>query len=373
LLGASYSYLGKRWSGNAAVQWQSESFRQLGSQADQLAQQSGSAQLNLPLGAGTLSVNYLRHQLVGAALMRIVNLNFSQRLASNLVASMVVLKPLSSSAGTTLGLTLTLLLDAQHVASSSLSGGATAHSAYTTVSRTTPRDGGFGYRLASLNGSDPARQQASLAHNQSNGSFQAEVVRQQTDVSTRLSAQGGLALIEDDVYFGRRLDESFAVVKVAGVAKIPIYLENQVAAHTNARGRAVVGPLRAYQDNNISLDPLTLKIDTTINAVKHTVVPRSQGGVLVDFEARQVRRATLTLRQIAGTVLPPWTTVEVRGVASGFVVGQRGEVFVELPQPGANQAMARLPDGSRCQFTVDVPVGAANLSFLEPITCLPVQ
>jgi len=374
LLGASYSYLGKRWSGQASLQWQSGSFRQLGSHPDQLAQQSGSAQLNLPLGAGTLSVNYLRHQLVGAALMRIVNLSFSQRLASNLVASMVVFKPLSPDTGTTLGLTLTLLLNAQHVASSSLSGGTDTHSAYTTLSRTTPRDGGYGYRLASLNGSDPARQQASLAHNQSNGSFQAEVVRQQTDVSTRLSAQGGLAVMEDDVYFGRRLDESFAVVKVAGVAKIPIYLENQVAAHTNARGRAVVGPLRAYQDNNISLDPLTLRLDTTVSAVKHTVVPRSQGGVLVDFEARQVRRVTLTVRDLAGTVLPPWTEVEVRGVAQGFVVGQRGEVFVELPPPGVNPVTtAHLPDGSRCQFTVDVPVGTPNLSFLEPITCLPVQ
>lgn len=372
LLGASYSYLGKRWSGHASVQWQSGSFHQLGSNPDKLVQQSGSAQLNLPLGAGKLSVNYLRHQLVGADLMRIVNLNFSQRLASNLHASMVMFKPLFPSAGTTLGLTLTLLFDAQHVVSSSLSGGTDTHSAYTTVSRTTPRDGGFGYRLASLNGSDPARQQASLAHNQSNGSFQAEMVHQQTDVSTRLSAQGGLALIDGDVYFGPRLDESFAVVKVAGVAKIPIYLENQVVAHTNARGRAVVGPLRAYQDNNISLDPLTLRLDTTVSTVKHTVVPRSQGGVLVDFQARKIYRVTLTMLDQAGTVLPPWTAIEVHGVAQGFVIGYRGEVFVELPQPGTNLAMARLPDGSRCQFTVDVPVGTPNLSFLEPITCLPV-
>lgn len=373
LLDASYSYLGKRWSGHASVQWQSGSFRQLGSNPDQLTQQSGSVQLNLPLGSGSLSVNYLRHQLVGADLMRIVNLSFSQRLASKLHVSMVMFKPLFPRAGTTLGLTLTLLLDAQHVLSSSLSGGTDTHSAYTTVSRSTPPDGGFGYRLASLNGSDPARQQASLAHNQSNGSFQAELVRQQSDVSARLSAQGGLVLMEDDMYFGRRLDESFAVVKVAGVAKIPIYLENQVAANTNARGRAVVGPLRAYQDNNISLDPLTLRMDTAVNAVKHTVVPRSQGGVLVDFHARQMRRVTLTVLDLAGSELPPWTAVEVRGVAQNFVIGHRGEVFVELPQPGANLAMAWLPDGSRCQFTIDVPVGTPNLSFLKPITCLPAE
>lgn len=373
LLSTSYSYLGKRWSGHATMQWQSQSFRLLGSNPDQLVQQSGTAQINLPLGTGTLSVNYLRHQLVGAALMRIVNLSFSQRLARNLHASLLVFKPLAPNTGTTLGLTLTLLLDTQHVASSSLSGGSDTHSAYTTLSRTTPRDGGYGYRLASLNGSDPARQQASVSRNQSNGSYQAEVAHQQTNVSTRLSAQGGLAVVDGDVYFGRRLDESFAVVKVVGVDKIPIYLENQVVAHTNARGRAVVGPLRAYQDNSISIDPLTLTLDTTVSAVQHTVVPRSQGGVLVDFEARQIHRFTLTLHDPTGAVLPPWTVIEVHGGAQSFVVGLRGEVFVALPQSNANPVLAHLPDGSRCQFTADVPAGTPNLSFLEPMTCLPMQ
>jgi len=371
LLGLRYSYLGKRWSGNAQWQWQSSSFRQLGSNPDRLEQQSGSVQLALPVGAGTLSVSYLRQQIFGENLTRLIHLNYSHRLARDLLASLTLFKPLWPDTGTTLGLTLTLLLDAQRVASSTLMGGTGAHSAYTQVSRSTPHDQGLGYRVASLNGADNARQEASVSRNQSMGSFQAEVVRQQSDVSTRLGLQGGLAVLDGDVYVGRRLDQSFAVVKLDGAPRVPVYLENQVVAHTNWRGRAVVGPLQAYQDNHISIDPLSFSLDTTANAIKKTVVPRSQGGVMLDFELRQVHRFTLTLVQINGAVLPAWTEVEVSHVTQTFVVGHRGAVFVEFPQRTGNRVSARLPDGSTCSVTVDVPHAASNLSFLEPMTCLP--
>lgn len=373
LLAASYSYSGKHWSGNAQWQWQNPNFRQLGSNPDRLAQQSGTVQLNLPLGPGTLSVNYLRDQAYAQALTRIINLNYSQRLGHGLFAAFTLFKPLSPDASTTLGLTMTLLLDAQHSASATAHGGAGSHSLYATVSRNTPRDEGFGYRLASLNGGDAARQEATFTRNQSIGSFQAEIVRQQADVSARLGMQGGLALLDGDLYVSRRLDQSFAIVHVEGEPKIPIYLENQVVAHTNSRGRAVVSPLRAYQANNISLDPLTLRMDTSVNSVNQVVVPRSQGGVQVDFETHQVRSVTLTVLLPDGTALPPWTPVEVMGVAKVFVTGLRGEVFVELPQRSGNRVRAGLPEGLGCEFTADVPATAANLSFLEPMTCRPVH
>ncbi len=373
LLAASYSYSGKRWSGSAQWQWQNTNFRQLGTNPDRLAQQSGAVQLNLPLGPGTLSVNYLRDQAYTEALTRIVNLSYSQRLGRDLFASFTLFKPLSPDAGSTFGLTLTLLLDAQHNASATAHGGAGTHSLYTTVSRNTPRDEGFGYRLASLNGDEATRQEATFTRNQSMGSFQAEVVSQQSAVSTRLGMQGGLALLDGDLYLSRRLDQSFAIVLVEGEPKIPIYLENQVVAHTNARGRAVVSPLRAYQENSVSLDPLTLRMDTTVSSVKKGVVPRSQGGVRVDFEAHQARSVTLTVLLPDGMVLPPWTPVEVAGVAKVFVTGLRGEVFVELPQRKGNRVQAGLAAGLRCEFKADVPATAANLSFLEPMTCLPIQ
>ena len=373
LLAASYSYSGKRWSGNAQWHWQNPNFRQLGSNPDRLTQQSGAVQLNLPLGPGTLSVNYLRDQAYAQALTRIVNLSYSQRLARDLFASFTLFKPLSPDAGTRLSLTLTLLLDAQHNASATANGGAGPHSLYAMVSQNTPRDEGLGYRLASLSGGEAARQDASFTRNQSIGSFQAEVVRQQAAVSTRLGMQGGLALLDGDLYLSRRLDQSFAIVQVEGEPKIPIYLENQVVAHTNARGRAVVSQLRAYQENTISLDPLTLRIDTTVGSVSKTVVPRSQGGVRVDFEAHQARTVTLTVRLPDGTALPPWTPVKVIGAAKVFVTGLRGEVSVELPQRGSNRVRADLVEAPPCEFMADVPATAANLSFLEPMTCLPIQ
>lgn len=366
----SYSYLGRLLSASARLQLNSLNFRQIGSDAASLPQQIGSAQISAPLGQGTLSINYLRRLNQGESMTRLVNLNYAHRLGRDAYLSFTLLKQLSSDAGTMAALGLTILFDQRHVGSTTLRaqpGGGS--SLYTDFQQSMPPGEGVGYRLAAMNGGGNPRQEASVTRNQTYGSLQADLVRMDGEVSARLSARGGIAVLDKGVYFSRGLDQGFAVVQAKDIAGVPVFLENQVVAHTDQRGRAVVTNVRAYQENRIRIDPVTLPLEASVSAVEQTVVPRKQGGVLVDFKVRRVRSATLTIVQADGTLLPPWTPVEVVGMENAFVSGKRGEVFVELPDPKGNRVIARPEGGPACELLVDQPDEASIVPFLGPLRC----
>jgi outer membrane usher protein len=156
------------------------------------------------------------------------------------------------------------------------------------------------------------------------------------------------------VYLSRGIAESFAIVQVGQTADVPVYLESQLAARTRADGSALVNNLRAYQDNRISLDPLALPLNSSMGAMTQTVQPRWMGGVQLDFSVHPVIGMTLTVEQADGSLLPPWTAVQVQGLAQSFVVGRRGEVYVEFPQAG-NFRLSAAPAGrNACSFELAV-------------------
>ena len=365
-----YNYLGRSWSANARLQLYNLFFRQLGSDPANLPQQIGSVHISAPLGHGTMSVSYLRHLSQGQSMTRIVNFNYSQKVADGLFASFILLKTMSSGAGTIAEITLTKIFDQKHFGSSTLYGGPGAPTLYTDFQQAAPRNEGTGYRLAVMNGGDSARQEASVTRNQSFGSLQADLVRLGGDVNSRLSAQGGIDVLGDGVYFSRGHDEGFAIIEVKDIPGVSVYLENQLVAHTDQRGRAVVSNLLAYQKNHIRIDPLTLPMEASVNDVEKIVIPRSQGGVLVDFEVLKTRSAILRIVQTDGNPLPPWTPVEVAGMERAFVSGNRGEVFVDLPNLKGNRVTAHPAGSPACELSVDLPDSVSTVPFLGPLTCV---
>lgn len=68
-------------------------------------------------------------------------------------------------------------------------------------------------------------------------------------------------------------------------------------------------------------------------------------------------------------MLPLQTPVEVMGVSGEFVSGNRGEVFVELPQCRGNRVIARPVGSPSCNLNVDLPNTDLTVPYLEPMTC----
>lgn len=367
-----YSYLGRHWSASGRMQLYSNDFRQLGSDPARLPRQIVTAQFSAPLGGGTLSVNYLRRLNQGESMTRIANLSYSWKISDKAFASFTLLKPLAVRDGTVASLSVIFIIGRDRVASATLNRQPDGTTAYADFQRATPQDLGTGYRFAALKGGNTSRQEASLTNNQSFGAFQVDLVQLDQEVSARESMRGSIATLGDGVYFGRSLDQGFAVVKTSDIPGVPVLLENQIVARTNASGRALVRNLQPYQQNRISIDPLMLPLETTIGAVEQTVVPRSQGGVVVDFKVRTLRSAILLIVQADGTVLPPWSPVEVAGMEVSYVAGKRGEVFVELPDATANTIIARPAGAPACMLKVDQPAVGSTVPFIGPVTCTPV-
>ncbi len=367
----SYSFLGRRWSASARLQLNGLNFRQIGSDLANLPRQIATAQFSAPVGPGTVSVNYVQRQNVGEALTRVVSLNYSQRVTEQWFGTFTLIRSASPAPSTVAAVALTVLLDQRHFAGTTLASAAGGPTLYSEFQQS-PLDEGTGYRLAMLNGGT-GRQEASITRNQSFGSADLDLVRVNGATAGRLTLRGDVALLAGDLHFARNLGDGFAVAQVKDVPGVAIYLNNQVVAHTNRRGRAVVGDLRPYQENLVGIDPLALRMDMAIGKTQQIVIPRSRGGVLIDFEVRPVYGATLAIVQSDGQPLPPWTPVEVEGGNGPFITGNRGEVSVELPRQKGNRVIARQPGAAPCEVLVDLESAAATVPFLGPFVCAPLH
>ncbi len=353
LFSALYSYTGSKVAVNARATITSAGFRQLGTDLNNLPARLATLQATVPLGAGTLIANGLVRQNQDGAQVRVLTLSYAQRLNDRVFATLSVLNT-DAQPGVTVLVGITALLDQRHYSNASVNHTAHTDTVYADYMQAADAGEGVGYRLATSQGDGDATQNAAFTSNLASGSWGAEAAQQNGAISTRLWATGGAASLGNGFYLSRGIAESFAIVQVGQAANVPVYLESQLVAHTRTDGSALVNNLRAYQDNRISVDPLAVPLDSSIGAMSQTVQPRFLGGVPIDFAVHRVVGMTLTVQQSDGTPLPPWTRVQVLGLPQSFVVGRRGEVFVEFPAAGIYRLNATPAAREVCSFGVQV-------------------
>jgi outer membrane usher protein len=364
LVGALYSYTGSRLAINARAAWTSPGFRQLGSDLNNLPGQLASVQAAMPLGAGTVIANYLQRQNQNEAPLRILNLSYSQRVNAHVFANLSVLTT-NAQVGATVQAGITVMLDSKHFSNASVNHSAQGDTRYADFAQAADSAEGTGYRLATTQGSGGAMQSADFTSNHAGGSWGAQAQQQAGATSTRLWATGGAATLGNGVYWTRGIDQSFAIVQVGQAADVPVYLESQLVARTRADGTALVNNLRAYQDNRVSVDPLAVPLDSSVGAMSRTVQPRWLGGVVLDFEVHPVIGMTLVVSQADGTLLPPWTSVELAGASQSFVTGRRGEVYVEFPHVGTYRLTASPAGGKDCSLVVQAMSGTTSATRVD--------
>jgi outer membrane usher protein len=187
----------------------------------------------------------------------------------------------------------------------------------------------------------------------------------------RLGASGGIALLGGQLHASRRLDDSFALVRVPDHEGVPVLLDNQSVAQTDARGLALVTNLRPYQSNPISIGAEMLPLDTELPTSRIDVRPARRSGTVVDFAARRSRGALVTVALEDGQVLPAGALVRVDDGADEFPVARRGQVYVT-----GLRARSRIEaswKGQRCSIEVGLPADAGPLPSLGPFVCKGVR
>jgi outer membrane usher protein len=204
-----------------------------------------------------------------------------------------------------------------------------------------PQGPGYGYQVSAERG-DIDQLSARGSWNGEREIASAWVQQSGGQTFAQAGLSGALLWFASEPFLVRRLDQGFAVARVAGVSGLPIYHDGQVIAHTDRDGTALVTGLRPFERNEISVDPAQLPLSVDVAATSFHPVPFRRGGVLVDVAMQEA--VSIRLVREEGGPVPPGAWVHTSGTR--VPVGLDGLAFVQV-QPGVNRFEITW-EGGRC-------------------------
>ena len=359
------------WNLSARMQWNSSGFAQVG-QVPALPPPIHSSSLSLGYmagAAGAVSVAYVGEHNRDQADTRIATASYSVSLGSFGSFTLSALRNLTGEVSTSIFALMSIPLGASrsiNISAQSVRGAATETRTdfTTTLQRNLPMGEGYGYRLQAR--SDHSTQAAlSLQNNFVTSTL--ELAQSQSITATRLGVSGGVAILGRDAFLSRRIDQSFAVVRIPDYPNVRVLTDNQPAGRTDAEGNALIPRLRAYDVNVISVDQHDLPMDAQINALEVEAVPYFRSGIDVPFPIKFSNGATLTIHLEDGTPLPAGASVHEVGGNGLYSVGYDGEVYVTGLGPATR--LRALWNGQRCEFEVSYTRSADPLPDLGVFLC----
>lgn len=357
------------------VQLASQRFAQLGLQPGELApRQVSRFFVGANAGAyGSVAASYTRQDYRDRDEAELANASYSIRLGRLGFLSFSVLRVLSGETKTSFNLNFTYVLGERSSASVSAAHDPTGSEAVVQVQRNLPPGDGVGYRLVggATESTKSQRVGADLSVQNAFGLYTLEAARNQGQTGYRAGARGSVAILGGNVFASRQIGDAFAVVQVPDYPGVRVYADNQVVAHTDAGGSALVPRLRPYQKNTIRIEQADLPMDAEIDALEQDTVPYLRSGVLLQIPVRRSRGALLTVILDNGEPLPSGAVVHIVGETNEFPTGLKGEVYVTGLLPSNRLRIGWR--GQRCEVVVPFLPTTDPLPHLGTYTCAGVR
>jgi len=315
-----------------------------------------------------------------------INLNYSgmrTRQSRYRTMSVTVSRPLSPSANlqasafkdmdgrgaTGIYVGLTFLLDGQaSVTASARRDGGRDSVGVQAVSQTGMRQGDVGWGLSNqqYEGGDAIRSayasyrapaallrvQADEAYGRGRGSVQAD--------GALVAAAGGL-------YAANRIGQAFAVVTQAGPG-VEIRQGGVAMGRTDERGTMLLPDIRPYSAQQVFIDAATLPDGWEAARTELVAMAAYRHGAVLDFGARRVQAAVVTLRDRAGQAPPVGSPVRLEG-GDETVVGYDGQVYVRGLSE-RNVLTVDLGKAGRCTARFAYDRAGPAQPQLGPVPCL---
>jgi len=322
----------------------------------------------LPLKLGSMGVGFLHLGTTDGKRSDIVNLSYSRPLiydASLFVSAFFDLKD-KKTAGIFAGLSIPL-----GKSTSASTGVSMTRQGATAVSDASksiqPEVGSYGWRIQDSEGATTYRSVT--------GSYRASMAQVEgqawqssgSAAGGSVTAQGAISTMGGGVFLSNRIDDSFAVVDV-GAPNVDVLYENRAAGKTNAQGQVLIPTLRAYQPNNIAIDPKGLPLDADVSTTQSTVTPADRTGVLVRFGVKTgIQSAIVVFGDKSGKFLPAGTSGKLDGAEEPFVVGYDGKAYVKglAETNGAVLTVA----GGECRASFPYAAQKDTQVVIGPVTC----
>ena len=235
------------------------------------------------------------------------------------------------------------------------------------VQHNPPPLGGFGYRATLQPGAHP-RFDLALSTYQQHAIYSIEASRFLHQLSYRADMSGGLAWIDGGIFAGQPLRDSFAVVQVDDFRGVGIYAEHRLVAHTNARGRALVPNLRAYDRNQLAIEQADLPLDARIDALDLNATPAARSGMLVKFPVRREHSVQFRIVLDDGIGIPGSASVAREDTRELVQLGNDGQTLLSDVMPGTIMLLVRWR-ADECRVAVSIPAEIPPLLDLGVFQC----
>ena len=189
----------------------------------------------------------------------------------------------------------------------------------------------------------------------------AFVTGSDTSVGLYGSIEGSAALIDGQVDFMQRVDDSFAVVD-AGAPGVRVYRENQLVGKTGGDGKLFVGGIRSYEANKLSIEPNDLPLDSSISETSRKISLPEKSGTVIRFadQDKGTKSGLVVFVNQAGEFLSAGTTGKNLTSGEDFVVGYDGEAFLNYLKPENSVEISLGLSTCQAQF---------RLGVIEPVVC----
>ena len=154
----------------------------------------------------------------------------------------------------------------------------------------------------------------------------------------------------------RPVEESFAIVRVPGIAGIPVFLENKLVGVTNSEGSLVVGPLQELEPSRITIDERKLPFDVQVEVSELFAVPNRKHAAMIVFPIRTMSARAFTVKWNGEF---PKTGAQAKSGKEEVTIGHGGEIFLEHAEAG--QEIQVSFKGASCKTVVPSPLPAFDV------------
>jgi len=184
---------------------------------------------------------------------------------------------------------------------------------------------------------------------------------------------GGVAFLDDGIYNGRPVNDSFAVVKVSGKSNVPVKLYDSIAGYTNDEGELLVPELTSYMINRLTIQDDILTINEKIDTTEQRVAFKQRGGSKVEFEISKFTAIEGNITRIDPNGKPVTLAsvpIEIAVNAQRYqsFIGRNGYFYLENIPVGELVLSVQLYQGN-CTTIVKVPAADAIVQNLGQLTC----
>jgi len=367
--GLAFERQSGRFSLSLNSSWASPGYQQVSDVGNGTSQfkQRNFAQVGVTMThSASLQVAYADESFAAAPGLRTLSLSYSQQFFERVALSLTVTRTVSAQASSSVFLLFSLPLSGrQSVTAGGSSGqgsGAPANEINAQLVESPPVGPGFGYRLGA---STAGNYTADGRWQSTAGDLEAEAVRNQGISGQMAQWSGAATLLDGQLRTARTVNDSFAVVDLAGLPHVPVYINNQLVSQTDDSGRAMLHDLLPYQVNRISIDPVELPLDAEIDHRMIEVAPPYRSGVVVRFPVEKIRAGVFKLVTEDGSAVPAGAVVSFNGGV--FPVALDGAVYVTGFDHGLTAA-ARWAD-HKCSFRIDPPPANDPQPDMGTIVC----